>query len=431
MRLPSPQIIVIDDEAVHLTGLVNALNRCGTACLPIHYSGDAEDIPPYPHTRVIFADLHLSGGTPREYAQDFAVIGGLIEDRIKPTGAYFVVLWTMYPDQAKILEEFLVGRLQNVTKPFTVQALDKRDHLNSKGEVTDPGALVRAIGVAVAEKPEVGALLNWEERVLDSTSETVSSIMELAESSAGRGGVDKEVGKLLTVLANEAVGEEHVHEDRFRSVNEALLPILADRISSLRSRSTDDELWQAAVNIGKPKPRLTKDKVAKLNRLLHFAHSMNPNDWKVRGAVIPLPKRVSGTKFKRYFGFNQEETARKSFGCKDFSEQDTQFQWVLVQTQAACDYAQKKPGPLPFHLGLCLPESSVQKSPLPRALWISPCFEFEGQKFLHVNANFQISLPRTALRINAPYFRMREQLLNELVYAIHGHGARPGIIAIR
>ena len=40
---------------------------------------------------------------------------------------------------------------------------------------------------------------------------------------------------------------DHVDEDRFRAVNEALLPILADRIASMRSREIDDQLWQAAI----------------------------------------------------------------------------------------------------------------------------------------------------------------------------------------
>ena len=428
MKLPSPQVIAIDDEIIHLNGLVSGLNRCGTACLPIHFSGDADDIPPYPHARVIFADLHLSGGTPRDHAQDFAMIGGLIEDTIQPNGPYLIVLWTKYPEQAARLKEFLASRLNNVAKPFTVQALDKNNHLDSSGELKDPGPLVLAIEMAISKQPEVGALLNWEERVLDSTSETVSSIMDLAESSAGSRRVDREVGKLLSVLAIEAVGEAHVQEDRFRAVNEALLPILADRISSLRSRDTDDELWQAALGRIAGGHMLSKEKVAKLNRLLHFAHSIS---WKERGAVIPLPNRASGDKFKRCFGLEQDEAAKKSFGCKDFAEQDTRFRWVLIQTQAACDYAQTRPGPLPFHLGLCMPESSIDKRSLPGALWVSPCFEFEGQMLLNVNVGFQISVPRTALRIDAPYFRLREQLLNDLIHRLHAHGSRPGMIAFR
>ena len=120
----------------------------------------------------------------------------------------------------------------------------------------------------------------------------------------------------------------------------------------------------------------------------------------------------------------------KQFLCKKDADS---FQWVLVQTQAACDYAQANPGPLPFHLGLHLPASEVGKDRKPpAALWISPCFEHDGKAhFLHVNVRFQVSLPACRAKQEQQIFRLREQLLNDLIYQIHGYGARPGIISFR
>ncbi len=171
------------------------------------------------------------------------MIGGLIESTIQPSGPYFIVLWTMYPDQATALYDFLVKRLQNVAKPFTVQALNKNDHLDPQGDVKSLEALVEAIGQIVAEQPQIGALLNWEERVFGATADTLTSITAMAESAARDASSGEEVGRLLASLAVEAVGSEHVEADRFRAVNDALLPILADRIASMRSRTADDELW--------------------------------------------------------------------------------------------------------------------------------------------------------------------------------------------
>ena len=123
--LPTPRIIAIDDDPKHLEVLVKGLNQCGASCLPIHFDDDQETIMSCPHVRVIFADLNLTGGSPKDeededYAQDFGVIGGLIQERIKPFGPYFIVLWTRYPRQAAKLQTFL-SRLENVAKPFTVQ----------------------------------------------------------------------------------------------------------------------------------------------------------------------------------------------------------------------------------------------------------------------------------------------------------------------
>ena len=431
MRLPGPRIIAIDDEPKHLEGLAQGLNQYGAACLPVHFTGEAA-ILPCSQVRVIFADLHLSGGLSGDHAQDFSIIGGLIEDTIRPSGPYFIVLWTMYPDQATALYDFLVRRLQNVAKPFTVRALNKNDHLDPQGDVRNPELLVKAIERIVAEQPQIGALLNWEERVLGATADAVLSITEMAVSAAKDVSPAEEIDRLLKNFAIAAVGKDHVEEDRFQAVNEALLPILGDRIASMRSLKTDHELWKAAFGELDVGSGLTIDEVARLNRLLHIAHPTDVSSWTERGSVIPLPKRASGDKFKRWFGLEQEIAADKSFGCQDFDANDIRFRWVLVQSQAVCDYAQARPGPLPFHLGLCLPRPSTRERSRPAALWASPCFYFDGGPFLlRVNAGFQMPLPRTARRIEKPLFRLREQLLNDMIYQLHSHGARPGIISFR
>ena len=429
MRLPAPRVIAIDDEPNHLEGLAQALNQYGAACLPVLFVGEAATAR-CPHARVIFIDLHLSGGPPGDHAQDFAVIGGLIEDTIVPSGPYFIVLWTRYPEQATALHNFLRERLQNVAKPFAVQALDKNDHLDPQGVVRSPEALVESIGQIIAGQPEIGAILNWEERVLDATAVTVSSIVNMAESAADDADYGEDVGRLLGNLAACSVGSDHVEEDRFRAVNEALLPILADRVAAMRSRETDYELWQAAFGEVGDGPGFTNAEVARLNRLLHIAFPADVRSWQERGSVVPLPGRASGGKFRRRFGLEQSVAADRCFGCRDYEENDARFQWVLVQSQASCDYAQMRPGPLPFYLGLCLPAANARRGSRPAALWSSPCFEFEGETFLHVNAGFQMSLPRTARGVGTPLFRLREQLLSDLIYQIHGHGARPGMISV-
>ena len=143
--LPPPRIIAIDDEPEHLEDLTRGLNRYGSACLPIHFTGDAAEVPTCPHARVMFADLHLNAGPPGEHAQHFGTLGGLIEEAIKPTGPYLVILWTKYPDQAENLFGFLRDRLQHAPKPFAVHALDKSHHLDSEDKEKSAESVVGAI----------------------------------------------------------------------------------------------------------------------------------------------------------------------------------------------------------------------------------------------------------------------------------------------
>ena len=244
---------------------------------------------------------------------------------------------------------------------------------------------------------------------------------------------DEEVGRLLASMAAGAVGEEHVDDDRFRAVNEALLAVLNDRIASMRLRETDDQLWSAAFGDADIDRGLSLNEAAKLNRLLHFAPATPDGDGAERGAVINLPEEISsGEGFSNIFDLPPEVAAEKQFLHKQADQTGKSLDWVLVQTQAACDYAQTQPGPLPFHLGLCVPESKAQRRKPPAALWRSPYFELHGQTWLlHVNSRFQISLPRGNAQQMSQRFRLREQLLNDLIYQIHGYAARPGIVSFR
>ena len=432
MMLPPPRVIAIDDDPKHLIGLTEGLNQYGTACSPIRFTGDTKSVQPCPHVRVIFADLNLISG-PAGPTGNFGTIGGLIEEKIKPSGPYFIILWTIYPEEADKLHNFLNNRLQDVKKPFAVQSLDKKDHLDDEGSVKNTERLAETIRTMIAAQPQVAALLDWEAQTSDAAADTVSSILELAEETPAGSSLDKETGRLLATLAAAAVGKEHVEEDRFRAVNEALLPILADRIASKRSSIVDGKTWQEAFENADTGRTLSLAKAAKLNRLLHIETSTDASTGNERGAVIDLPRKFSGQMFKTTFGIAQDTAAHKQFLCQDIDEHDEKIQWVLVQSQAACDYAQPKPGPLPFHLGLFLTVSKVGKDKAPAALWTSPSFEFKGKfSLLHVNARFQISLSPNAKTVKTkPLFRLREQLLNDMIYQLHSHGARPGIISFR
>ena len=430
--LPTPRVVAIDDELKHLEGLTQGLNRYGTACLPIYFTGeDGGDpaVPPSP------GDLRRPPSRPRRRVSSgsrpgFQYHWGLARRYDQAIRSLPHRLVAMYPEQADDLHAFLNDRLQDVPKPFAVQALNKNDHLDPQDGVKSPESLIEAIERIIAEQPQIGAILNWEERVLGAAADAVSSIMELAESAAEDVRLGEEVGRLLASLAVAAVGEEHAGEDQFRAVNEGLLPILGDRIASMRLREADSELWQAA--LGQVGARLSLDEAARLNRLLHIAPSTPDGDGVERGAVITLPEEFSGEVFAETFDLTPEEAAEKQFWRKQPQEDADPSQWVLVQTQAACDYAQTQPGPLPFHLGLRLPASEARRGTPPAALWRSPCFEHDGQPhFLHVSARFQVSLPGGKARQVRLLFRLREQLLNDLIYQIHGYGARPGIISFR
>lgn len=434
--LPTPRVVVIDDEIDHLDGLTRELNRSGVSCLPIRFDGSGENVWPCPHVRVIFADLHLGQGTPTEHTTNFSRIGGIIEESIRPSGPYLVVLWTRYPEQAPRLHDFLTTRLKNVKKPFAVERLDKSEYLSLNGQVRSPRKLIRAIRSIVDARPQISALLEWEDRVVDASVETISSVLEVVEldgaaTAENEAWIDR-IGKLLACLAAASVGREHVEEDRFRAVNEALLPILADRLLRLRSSDASQKLWRAALSRRDMRENLSIAESARLNRFLHIDLSPVSSAGAERGSVIKLPSSMLKN-FEDEFGADDGMIAVEEFGRKNATVDGSACSWVLVQSQAACDYAQMRSGPLPFYLGLCIPNVNVNKKrKIPAAVWSSPYFEIESVPcILRVHGRFQVSLTASQAAKERRIFRLREQLLNSLIYEIHGYGARPGIIAFR
>ena len=304
------------------------------------------------------------------------------------------------------------------------------DHLGSDGSVKNEEALLEAIEDIPRKSPQFAALLDWERRVLRATGRTVSSILDLAagESTGER---PKIVGRVLSRLAIEAVGANNVEADPLRAVNEALLPILADRISALRSSGSHEEIWSEALESLGGLPTLSHENTARLNSLIHIAETDTAAAAE-RGIVVGLPSRYR-RRFERCFGISAEDAAAKEFRCTQFDKADDQFCWVLVQCDAACDHAQARSGTLPFYLGLVFPTKRKNKSKKPPAsTWRGPALHLRGHtRVLRVSARFPVALPRSYARRLTPMFRLREQILNHLTYHIHTRGARPGMIAFR
>lgn len=426
-----PRIVAVDDELWHLDSLIKGLSQCGIGCLPIHYKSEMENVVACPHARVIFADLNLIPGTPRDHKIDFSVIGGLLTQKIRPTGPYMLILWTQYPEKAGELEEFLRERPfpSGVLKPFAINALDKAAYIDVPGDSSaidadGLGKLVQDVESMVREESQIAALLTWEEHILYAAARTVNSVFELTESDDR----PKGLSRLLTHMAIAGVGKERISDGEFQAVNEALFPILADRISFLRLEDSDyGDLWRHMLDLSDAVGQLCPETRAKLNRLVHIAAGGQGSE---RGAVNNWPSEQN---LEESVGL-QEAEAAKQFGYEgqEGVYSAAKAHWVLVQTQAICDYAQARKGALPFHLGLLMPQMDARKpEKCQNALWISPDFVVDGSGSiyrLHVSARYQFLLTRESAENTQVRFRLREQIVNEMIYRLHSYCARPGIL---
>lgn len=148
--MDAAQAVVIDDEEGHAAGLAGMLSTYGVPCQTVHFKGDIQDVTAFPDARFIIFDLHLLPGF-RDPKADFGVIAGLLRDSIKPAGPYAIFLWTMYPNDAEGLHQFLRERLDDFHKPVSVYPLTKLLHLDDGGRVRNEKALFDEVQMAIDE----------------------------------------------------------------------------------------------------------------------------------------------------------------------------------------------------------------------------------------------------------------------------------------
>ena len=432
MMLGSPRIVAFDNEADHLDALIRGINGAGGACLGYHYTGDIDDmkIVACPYARVIFFDLNMVDlATPSNFLQHYSNIGELL-GRIAPKGPYLLVLWTHYADRANELQKFLDQRLEDVCKPFTVEALPKEKYLSEDGKIKSIDKLVLGIRCTVQESSALAALSDWESKVSSAAAETLASVSMLGSGLKGSKIQQRDIPRLMAEMSKAAAGQDNVAANPSRAMGDALLPVLADHVSSSLSQCDSAALWQKVLDraIG----GLCEEEAAQLNSAIHFAMDIGTQQGVERGAVVPLDSILSvlGLSFKEVFGIGMCQAARRQFKCKSSQLENTQ--WVLVQAQAACDYAQRQPGPLPFYLGIDMPKSASASGKPPDAVWKSPFFRTDGEiRELRVSARFHVSLTSNRAQDVEPIYRLREQILGTLIHSIHSYGGRPGAIMLR
>ena len=430
--VPAAKIVVIDDDPRDLQRLVDALHRCSVSCRPFLYPQDINEFSADPHVRIIFVDLNLTSNVvPDDHTANFDAIESLITRNIKPSGPYFVALWTSHTGHGDALMEHLDRGHGGVPRPETVVTLDKTEHTR-EGASSD--ALIRSIDDIFRGAPDVAVLLAWEAHVMDAASQTVAEVGRLAALDDDDMRESLGLPGLLGHLAVAAVGRSHVERNRFRAIAQALVPVLSDRVasSSIDGRRGTDvrELCDAAIREGDLDVKLHANLSARLNTssLLATSDVGSATD---RGSVLRLSDVLEDDTFSDLFGADEFDTALQEFGRKD-NASDSGCRWVLVQARAACDHAQGRSGPLPFYLGLELPADLVRSKKLPDACWKGlEVWLDEGIRLLRVNARFGVFLTEHDLSNVEPRYRLREPLLADILYHIHRYGARPGMIAFR
>lgn len=431
--LPRPRVVAIDNDPDDLNAIADALNGAGTACLKLLYEGGLQEGTILEQVRVIFIDLHLSHPSGMNNQLHFGAIGALLKEYVAiNNGPFILIVWTLYPTQVEGLNMYLCERLVNDPHaiPTRIETLSKIEHIRDK-KVIDPSKLIADVKSTVKSLAPIAALVNWENRVTTAASETIAAVVGLVPNDKrDPANLEPELQRLLNALATEAVGSSNVSKDRFAAVNEALLPILYDRVSRLKVQRADEKLWDKAIAKPGQKSNISSVEAAQLNSMLHIDFDVRNASTMDRGVVLECPESlVVDDEFRRVFGMSSNRFVTDQLGF-DPAPDGVEIRWVMIQVEGVCDYAQAQAGPAPYLIGIEGPPASPPKPP--QAVWQSPTFWVDSrERAVYLNFRFGQSFSNTTSKGLKVLYRFREALTNDLVSRLHSYGARPGIISFR
>ena len=436
-----PRFVVVDDNAKHVAGILDALQALGAPGLGVIYDPETGlDSRHFEGVRALLMDLHLieSAATTDE-TRHYATIVNILEANISPTGGPFIlVIWTEHNQLIGELRDYLDAGLdaeKPYARPLAVVGLSKTEFINLETGEPNEGradALRDAVDRAVGDQPQLAALVAWEADVQAAAGATLSALVELVPEDARNtaslaGGIDE----ILTRLAREAVGQDHVATDPRAAITSALAPILADRIVNQDVPDAVATTWKEAVS-WQGGEQLDAPRAGKVNRMLHVAvptsEKILPTAW---GAVVEFPEELwKDEELNGVFGITGEFLLNDEF--KIDPEKHEHCGRRLIRVGAACDHVQNRPGPITYLFGVEIQPEKKRKS-RPQSVWKSPILETspeDGPLVLLVSARYSISLPAGGAKAWKPVYRLREQLLMHLVSHASGHMARPGIVQL-
>jgi hypothetical protein len=435
---PSPRFVVVDDNSDHLLAISKTMSDLGSSCAMVPYSSEV-DVPtePFLAARAIFMDLQLaSRSATADFNRHFAEIQRILLRVIPREGlAYLLILWTDRPDQAEALQAYLSANLYPsapYARPLQILPLSKTKFINIDGTPVDALLLKTQILEHIGSNPALVALFAWESDILAASNQVLADVARIARREPDG---QPELPVALKRLAIEAVGEHNVASDPQGAIHSALLPLLQDHVQQQAPVKDHDVTreWDRAFE-GAPVPlvALTLGRAGALNSQLHLGSATSAVLSTTWGSVCLLEE---GLNWGSEFGLSGSSDfidpilgklkAKKTPGAE-------LAKLVQIRVGAACDYAQKIDGPIPYALAAFVPIAEGQNDPYRlmdgATTWISPALDVLDWGIGHFVVD-----PRF-IRIRGKEFvselkvvsRIREQLLIQLITTISQHGARPG-----
>lgn len=371
------RVAAFDDDQEHLRNIVIGLGKAGFWAMPFWYdAGKFEpELPcPFQGIRLVFSDIHLGPPSTNIVVYASAIINGL--KKVVAEGPYGLIFWSKFPTDAQLVWDEIAARAESagLTLPIFWGTIDKNKVMDLGGAEVGAGSNLDADKLRdeildLIKSADVLALsMSWDERVGHAAMHATNRIYRLANPLAN----PSNWANLLAYLAQEALGNERAIKSPIAAVDNAMLPLLEDKISEITQDIHHDHQ-----DVGHSIGELLKNghinlpagiSAADLNThyLVEEIDQTTSHMWE-RGMVSRLGGgyRNSG-KFIGHFGVDVENLIKDEFILPNKRKEPIASDIVrdaqlhFVELSAECDQTQGKMVTHRYLLALCVP-ASLQK----------------------------------------------------------------------
>lgn len=458
----STPIILVDNEQDHLNKLNQAFALSGLPCLPILYKQEPDNVSGIDHVnadtknaRIIALDINLTnvGGVPEAKAL-YGAIASVLE-KLAPVGPYYLVFWSRHKNLPDELIALFRRPENNISAPIGYGFLDKSDFLEE-----DSIDLKEELFKLINEVCIFRLMLGWELRTNYAASHTLSNLYRIAATPHDNGWKREETKeKLITLLihiAHESVGHKNSKDSANHAVETGLLPILEDNLLGMTSDEDSGILnseWEGCLKkLGDRKAleALGEDDISNLNTFYNLEEVPMVYSKCKRGVFVEItedilsdPDKLSSTFGKHADGLSglvKEEFVFKGKTNKRAEIIDASiFGWLEIG--ASCDHAQLKNKLYRYLFGMLIPveykdylysESNDIKDRAHEGVYRSPVLKYKDKNYiLFFSFRYQVGVYPDSELLGIPRFRMKEQILNEIVFRWSKYCIRPGITSFR
>lgn len=453
--LMQSRVLVVDDRDDHGKSIAAALWRCGFPVLFVRYDEKTlldGNSSVQKGVRIVFMDINLSGGNLGDSGTAFSQVQMAVTSLLAAdNGPWALVTWSSHDDQADALYAHLRERLPESLRPVSLGKLDKAKLLPPDLDNGTLQELEQEIDKQLSEIGPLACLLGWEGHVYEAASSVIHLLGETAEKLAatqnGSTLEDSLVCLVRRLVAADGGQAAAVASDVAPYLYRVLSPLLADRLDS-----TAPSAQCKGLPVPPQSPVIPPAWSRKVNSMINLdpmvgmppvpgAIYILEDPWLIPGLSAEL---VPDRDIQRFIT-DHFLSVHPSLGVIDCG---ATCRLALLDVTPPCDHAQEN-APWRRHVIACRvaadslhlicgkkPPLKERDSPRPKSLnlWMTPeMADAAGDFVLVLDANLWITIPEKSIlaALGHPSYRLRDQLMSDVIGWLGRHITRRGHVALR